>query len=88
MIHLVTGEVLRVFYNQKEAANMLGVSQAGLSQCCSGVKPDAYGFKWRFYEGPAINCKFELQLFLLIFYFTFLLFYFSLQIFAYFPIFL
>lgn len=31
--------------------------QSGISLCCSGTKPDAYGFKWRFYEGPSIDCK-------------------------------
>jgi hypothetical protein len=57
MCHITTGEVLRIFPSQKEAALMLGVSQAGISQCCSGVKPDSYGFKWRFYDGPTIDCK-------------------------------
>ena len=31
--------------------------QSGISLCCSGTKPDAYGFKWRFYEGPSIDCE-------------------------------
>ena len=31
--------------------------QSGISLCCSGTKPDAYGFRWRFYEGPPIDCE-------------------------------
>ena len=33
--------------------------QSGISLCCSGTKPDAYGFRWRFYEGPPIDCENE-----------------------------
>lgn len=59
-LHILTGEVLRVYPSGKHAASFMNVSQSGISLCCSGTKPDAYGFKWRFYEGPAIDCKFSL----------------------------
>ena len=65
MCHPATGEVLRVFPSQKDAAIMLNVSQGGISQCCSGIKPDAYGFKWRFYEGPQLDCKYMISYFFL-----------------------
>ena len=34
----------------------------GISQACSGVKPDCYGFQWHFYDGPyPIDCKLHIQ---------------------------
>lgn len=37
-------------------AAMFG-TQALISSCCRGVRDSAYGFGWRVYEGPPINCK-------------------------------
>ena len=50
-LHLITGEVLRRYSSGRDAATLMEVSQSGISLCCKGVKPDAFGFKWRFYEG-------------------------------------
>jgi hypothetical protein len=52
-----TGEVLRRYGSGKEAAYMMKASQGGISQCCTGIKTEAYNFKWRYYEGPMIDCK-------------------------------
>jgi hypothetical protein len=54
-LHLHTKEVLRVYQSGKDAAAFMDVSQAGISLCCSGRKVDAYGFKWRFYDGPLLD---------------------------------
>jgi hypothetical protein len=56
-LHIDTGEVLRVYPSGKDAAAFMNVSQSGISLCCTGSKPDCYGFKWRIYEGPPIDCK-------------------------------
>jgi hypothetical protein len=56
-LHLVTGEVLRVYPRGKDAALFMNVSQSGISLCCSGTKADCYGFRWRMYEGPPIDCE-------------------------------
>ena len=57
-LHITTGEPLRIYPTGKDAALFLNVSQSGISLCCSGTKPDAYGFKWRFYEGPMFDWDF------------------------------
>ncbi len=59
-LHLITGEVLRVYPRGKDAALFMNVSQSGISLCCSGTKADCYGFRWRMYEGPPIDCKYHI----------------------------
>lgn len=49
-LHVETGQVLRRWPSGTKAANVLGVSRSGISVCCSGVKEEAFGFKWRFCE--------------------------------------
>lgn len=56
-LDLETGEVLRRYPSGREAASQMKASQGGISQCCSGIKKEAYNFRWRNYEGPAIDCK-------------------------------
>lgn len=56
-LHLVTGEVLRVYPSGKDAAQFMNVTQSGISLCTSGLRPDCYGFRWRIYEGPPIDCN-------------------------------
>jgi hypothetical protein len=56
-LHIVTHEVLRIHRTGRDAAKFLNVSQSGISLCLTGAKPDAYGFKWRYYVGPRIDCK-------------------------------
>jgi hypothetical protein len=57
IIYIKTGQVLRIFPSQKSASTFLGISQASISQCCTGSKQSLYGFKFRFYCGPPIDCK-------------------------------
>ena len=56
-LHPVTGEVLRVYPSGKDAAQFMNVTQSGISLCTSGLRPDCYGFRWRIYEGPPIDCN-------------------------------
>ena len=48
---LATGAVLRRYASGTDAAAAMQASQSGISLCCKGLKPDAFGFKWRFFEG-------------------------------------
>eukprot|EP00597_Dinobryon_sp_UTEXLB2267_P015929 CAMPEP_0170128380 /NCGR_PEP_ID=MMETSP0020_2-20130122/21138_1 /TAXON_ID=98059 /ORGANISM="Dinobryon sp., Strain UTEXLB2267" /LENGTH=1040 /DNA_ID=CAMNT_0010362293 /DNA_START=759 /DNA_END=3880 /DNA_ORIENTATION=+ len=54
-LHLITGEVLRVYPSGKDAAQFMNVTQSGISLVTSGIRPDCYGFRWRIYEGPPID---------------------------------
>jgi hypothetical protein len=56
-LHLATGEVLRIYPSGKDAAQFMNVTQSGISLCTSGLRTDCYGFRWRIYEGPPIDCK-------------------------------
>lgn len=56
-LHIITGEVLRVYPSGKDAASFMNVSQSSISQCLQGKRSDCFGFRWRFYEGPLIDCK-------------------------------
>ena len=51
-ICLDTGRVLRRYISGVDASVAMQVSQSGISLCCSGIKPDAYGFKWRICDDP------------------------------------
>ena len=51
------GEVIHRYSSGKDAALSMQVSQGGISLCCTGTKPDAYGFLWRFYVGRHSDCK-------------------------------
>lgn len=59
-LHPLTGEVLRVYPSGKDAAQFMNVTQSGISLCTSGIRPDCYGFRWRIYEGPQIDCTYTL----------------------------
>jgi hypothetical protein len=50
-LHVETGQVLRRWPSGTKAAAVLGVSRSGISNCCSGNKDEAFGFRWRFCEG-------------------------------------
>ncbi len=56
VVHVFSGELIRVFNSGKEAATFFGVSQSGISLCLHNTKPDYFGFKWRLYDGPMISC--------------------------------
>lgn len=50
-LHIETGQVLKRWPSGTKAASVLGVSRSGISVCCSGLKEEAFGFRWRFCEG-------------------------------------
>merc|ERR1712023_81749 len=54
-----TGRVLRRYISGTDAAVAMQVSQSGISLCCSGIKPDAYGFKWRVCDDPDYGDPYE-----------------------------
>jgi hypothetical protein len=59
LIHVVTGELIRIFATGTEAAEFFATMQSNISYCLHNVRPDFLGFKWMLYSGPAINCKFD-----------------------------
>ena len=56
-LDLETGEVLRVYPSGWYAAKILSVSQGGISQCMNGLRQSCYGFRWRAYDGPPLDCE-------------------------------
>lgn len=81
LLHLVTGQIVRIFPSGKDAAQFFGVSQSGISLCLHNTKPDYLGFRWRVYDGPPILCK---RLFLFCLFCFVLCFTYILKIFFYF----
>ena len=53
-----TGQVLRVYPSSTVAANFMEISQSHISACCNGRQQTCGGFKWRFYDGPLLDCKY------------------------------
>ena len=47
--------VLKRYASGTEAASSMQISQSGISLCCSGLKADAYGYRWRFCSGSFIH---------------------------------
>jgi hypothetical protein len=62
-IDLVTGQVLRRYPSQGTAMQVMQGTQALISACCRGLRDSAYGFGWRPYIGPPINCEPRVHLF-------------------------
>lgn len=56
-LHILTGEILRLHASGKHAAQFFDLSQSGISQCLTTAKTDCYGFRWRYYLGPPVDCK-------------------------------
>ena len=56
-IHPVTGQVLRVYPSATAAANFMGVCGSSIGSCCVGKMLHCGGFKWRYYNGPPLDCK-------------------------------
>lgn len=52
-----TKKVLRRYPSQGAAMEAMHGTQALLSACVRGLKEHAYGFAWRAYTGPTIDCK-------------------------------
>ena len=57
-IHPVTDQVLRVYSSASTAANFMGISNSNIHSCCDGKQQTCGGFKWRFYDGPPLDCKY------------------------------
>ena len=53
----VTKAVLRVYPSGTKAAAMMGINTTGISLCINGQREDYYGFAWRLYNGPRLDCK-------------------------------
>jgi hypothetical protein len=49
-------EVLRVHTSVTEAAKFMRVGRGGIAKCCKNERKSSYGFIWRLYEGPPIDC--------------------------------
>jgi hypothetical protein len=56
-IDIDTGEVLRRYVNQKEASNSMSIAYKSISKCCQNKEDSSHGFRWRYYEGPPIDCN-------------------------------
>lgn len=50
-----TGETLRIYPSGRVAAQFMLISHGSISLCCSGKQNEAFGFGWRFYDGPPIE---------------------------------
>ena len=57
-IHSITGQVLRVYPSIAAAANFMEIYQSHISKCFNGKRQTCGGFKWRFYDGPLLDCKY------------------------------
>ena len=42
------GELIRIWYSQKQASEATGISQANISACCNGKIKTAGGYRWSF----------------------------------------
>ena len=58
-IHIETGEVLRIHPSGSFAATFMCCTQGGISTCCNNKQDEFMGFKWRFYDGPPLDCKLQ-----------------------------
>ena len=60
-INPINDQVLRVYPSITAAANFMGISISHISECCNGKLQTCGGFKWRFYDGPLLDCKYKLH---------------------------
>ena len=58
-IRLVTGQILRVYPSATAAAKFMGLYTSSIHKCCDGKVQTCGGFKWRFYDGPPLDCKYR-----------------------------
>lgn len=52
-----SGDVLRRFGSQREAAVAMGTSHKLIAKCCKGVRQSSDGIGYRYYTGPSISCE-------------------------------
>ena len=59
-IHRLTGQVLRIYPSCHAAAIFMGMKcQYSISKCCHGKRQTHGAIKWRFYDGPLLDCKYR-----------------------------
>ncbi len=56
-IHPATDQVLRVYPSVVVAAAFMQIGKSGIYSCCNSQQLIYVGFKWRFYNGPPLDCK-------------------------------
>ena len=56
-LDVATGAVLRVYPSGTNAAKLMNIQSTGISLCVNGKREEYYGFAWRLYSGPRIDCK-------------------------------
>jgi hypothetical protein len=57
LLHVMTGDLVRIFPSGKDAAGFFNIAQSNISLCLHNTKPDYLGFRWRHYIGRPVNCK-------------------------------
>ena len=45
-----TGETIKVYRSTGEVQRQCGFKNQNIGRCCRGIKPTAYGYKWRYIE--------------------------------------
>ena len=58
-INPITGQVLRIYPSIAAAANFMEISKSSIHNCSNGKRQTCAGFKWRFYDGPLLDCKYR-----------------------------
>lgn len=46
----ITGEIIKVWHKQSEAARELGLWQQNISKCCKGIYVQTGGYKWKYLD--------------------------------------
>lgn len=52
-----TGELLRVYRSVQIVSQIHQCTQTAILTCCAGYKANFLGFRWQYYEGPALDCE-------------------------------
>lgn len=56
-LNSTTGDVLAIYPSYLIAASHMKIPSADILQCCKQNFSECGGFKWRFYDGPDVDCK-------------------------------
>ena len=54
---LASGDVLRRYKNLASVASSVGASTRAVQKVLIGSSKDAFGYGWRIYDGPEIDCN-------------------------------
>ena len=60
-IHPETGQVLRVYSSARNDETFMGINKYSINSCLNGNTKTYAGFKWRFYDGPPLDCKYKIS---------------------------